>query len=161
MKTIIIPTRFGYPTLDLYINGRKSTFKSGEEISVEDSVADVIENAIALTPKYDSEANSGKIYNHAIRFHAYKNDGTYICFVDYDIHSSKNKPFTSLEDAFVNSPTMLMATKDEKDIVVIKNFVSDGARYYHLFADPISQSVSYRDLSPKRAGAFTDTVTEL
>ena len=51
MKTIIIPTRFGFPTLDLYINGRKSTFKSGEEISVEDYVADVIENAIALEPK--------------------------------------------------------------------------------------------------------------
>jgi hypothetical protein len=51
MKTIIIPTRFGFPTLDLYINGRKSTFKSGEEISVEDSVADVITNAIALEPK--------------------------------------------------------------------------------------------------------------
>lgn len=51
MKTITIPTRFGFPTLDLYINGRKSTFKSGEEISVEDYVADVIENAIALEPK--------------------------------------------------------------------------------------------------------------
>lgn len=58
MKTIIIPTRFGYPTLDLYINGRKSTFKSGEEISVEDYVADVIENAIALEPKQGR--NKGK-----------------------------------------------------------------------------------------------------
>lgn len=51
MKTITIPTRFGYPTLDLFINGKKYTFNSGVEISVEDYVADVIENAIALEPK--------------------------------------------------------------------------------------------------------------
>ena len=54
MKTIIIPTRFGFPTLDLYINGRKSTLKSGEEISVEDNIVEAIENAIALEPKQEA-----------------------------------------------------------------------------------------------------------
>lgn len=51
MKTITIPKRFGYPTLDIYINGKAYTFKSGEEITVEDNVADIIENAMALAPK--------------------------------------------------------------------------------------------------------------
>ena len=51
MKTITIPKRFGYPTLDITINGAIYTVKSGEEITVEDSVAEAIENAIALEPK--------------------------------------------------------------------------------------------------------------
>lgn len=51
MKTITIPKRFGYPTVDIYINGKAYTFKSGEEITVDDNVADIIENAIALAPK--------------------------------------------------------------------------------------------------------------
>ena len=51
MKTITIPKRFGYPTLDITINGKEETFTSGVEISVEDSVAEAIENAIALAPK--------------------------------------------------------------------------------------------------------------
>ena len=51
MKSITIPKRFGYPTLDVKVNGTVYTLKSGEEITVEDSVAEVIENAIALEPK--------------------------------------------------------------------------------------------------------------
>lgn len=52
MKTIIIPKRFGYPTLDITLNGKVYTVKSGEEITIEDHLAEVIENAIALAPKY-------------------------------------------------------------------------------------------------------------
>ena len=51
MKIITIPKRFGYPTVDITINGKEETFASGVEISVEDSVAEAIENAIALAPK--------------------------------------------------------------------------------------------------------------
>lgn len=51
MKTITIPERFGYPTLDITINGKEETFASGVEIEVDDSVAEAIENAIALEPK--------------------------------------------------------------------------------------------------------------
>lgn len=51
MKTITIPKRFGYPTVDITINGVEQTFASGVEISVEDSVAEAIENAIALAPQ--------------------------------------------------------------------------------------------------------------
>lgn len=51
MKTITIPKKFGYPTLDIHINGEKYTIESGKEISVADEVAEVIENAIALEPK--------------------------------------------------------------------------------------------------------------
>ena len=53
MKTIIIPKRFGYPTTEITINGRGYPLQSGVEISVEDSVAEAIENAIALAPKHD------------------------------------------------------------------------------------------------------------
>ena len=51
MKNITIPERFGYPTAEITINGVEKAFASGVEISVEDSVAEAIENAIALTPK--------------------------------------------------------------------------------------------------------------
>ena len=51
MKTITIPKSFGYPTVDIVINNVKHTLLSGVEISVEDYIAEVIENAIALAPK--------------------------------------------------------------------------------------------------------------
>lgn len=51
MKTITIPKRFGYPTLDITVNGKVYTVKSGEEITIEDHLAEAIENAIALEPK--------------------------------------------------------------------------------------------------------------
>ena len=51
MKTITIPKSFGHPTLDIVINNAKHTFRSGEEITIDDHIAEVIENAIALTPK--------------------------------------------------------------------------------------------------------------
>lgn len=51
MKTITIPKRFGYPTLDITVNGKVYTVKSGEEITIEDHIAEAIENAIALAPK--------------------------------------------------------------------------------------------------------------
>jgi hypothetical protein len=53
MKTLTIPKRFGYPTLDITVNGIEYTVKSGEEITVEDQVAEAIENAIALEPKHE------------------------------------------------------------------------------------------------------------
>lgn len=52
MTTITIPTKFGYPKFDIYINGKKYTLQSGVEITVEDNVAEVIENALDLAPKY-------------------------------------------------------------------------------------------------------------
>ena len=51
MKTITIPKSFGYPTVDIVINNVKHTLLSGVEISVEDYIAEVVENAIALAPK--------------------------------------------------------------------------------------------------------------
>ena len=50
MKNITIPKRFGYPTVDIAINGKEETFQSGVEISVDDSIAEAIENAMALEP---------------------------------------------------------------------------------------------------------------
>lgn len=51
MKTITIPKSFGYPTLDITINGKTYKVKSGEAIETEDAVAEVIENALELAPK--------------------------------------------------------------------------------------------------------------
>lgn len=52
MKTITIPKSFGYPTVDIVLNGMRHTLQSGVEITVDDALAEVIENAIALAPKY-------------------------------------------------------------------------------------------------------------
>lgn len=51
MKTITIPERFGYPTVGIIANGEHYTLNSGAEITVEDHIAEIIENAIALAPK--------------------------------------------------------------------------------------------------------------
>ncbi len=53
MKTITIPKKYGFPTLDITVNGKEYTVKSGEEITVEDHIAEAIENAIALAPKFE------------------------------------------------------------------------------------------------------------
>lgn len=52
MKTITIPKSFGYPTMKIIANGKHYELKSGEEIIVEDHLAEIIENAVALAPKY-------------------------------------------------------------------------------------------------------------
>ena len=57
MKTITIPKKYGYPTLDIKVNGKKYTVNSGVEITVEDHVAEVIENSIALAPKIGVSRN--------------------------------------------------------------------------------------------------------
>lgn len=57
MKNITIPKRFGYPTVDIAINGKEETFQSGVEISVDDSIAEAIENAMALEPKVGVSRN--------------------------------------------------------------------------------------------------------
>lgn len=51
MKTITIPKRFGYPTMEIIANGKRYEFKSGEEITIEDHLAEIVENAIKLEPK--------------------------------------------------------------------------------------------------------------
>jgi surface protein len=61
MKTLTIPIRFGYPTLDITVNGKEYTVKSGEEITVEDQVAEAIENAVALEPQPDAKAGKTSI----------------------------------------------------------------------------------------------------
>ena len=50
MRTIIIPKKFGFPTVDIIFNGKTHTLKSGEEITIEDHLAEIIENAMALAP---------------------------------------------------------------------------------------------------------------
>ena len=57
MKTITIPKKYGFPTLDITVNGKEYTVKSGEEITVEDHIAEAIENALALAPNVGVSRN--------------------------------------------------------------------------------------------------------
>lgn len=58
MKTITIPQSFGYPTVDIVLNGKRYTLQSGVEITTEDSLAEIIENAMALAPKIGRNKSS-------------------------------------------------------------------------------------------------------
>ena len=53
MKTITIPKSFGYPTTEIIANGKTYTLNSGVAITVEDHIAEIIENAVALAPKVE------------------------------------------------------------------------------------------------------------
>ena len=86
MKTINIPKRFGYPTVDIYINNKTYTLKSGEEITVDDNVAAIIENAIALAPKEAPQLVQQKAILVVTMKYAYTNGGKeyYTCDTAYD-----------------------------------------------------------------------------
>lgn len=60
MKKIIIPKSFGYPTMDIVINYKRYTLLTGVEIEVDDSIAEVIENAIAFDPKEGSPIDTSQ-----------------------------------------------------------------------------------------------------
>ena len=47
MKTLTIPKSFGYPTAKIVVNRNEHILNTGVEITVEDHIAEVIENAIA------------------------------------------------------------------------------------------------------------------
>ena len=50
-KTITIPKKFGYPTMKITVNGKAHTVETGKEVTVDDAIAEVIENALKLEPK--------------------------------------------------------------------------------------------------------------
>lgn len=52
MKTITIPKSFGYPSVDIVVNNMRYNVKTGEEVTIDDHIAEVVENAMALAPKY-------------------------------------------------------------------------------------------------------------
>lgn len=57
MKTIIIPERYGFPTVDITINGVMQTFNTGIEVEVSDEVASLIEEAEAMYPVVEENAH--------------------------------------------------------------------------------------------------------
>jgi hypothetical protein len=74
MKNITIPKKFGYPTVNITVNGIEYTLETGVEIEVDDHVAEVVDNALALEPKEDPNAGGGsgggtQLYKHHIVFH--------------------------------------------------------------------------------------------
>lgn len=86
MKTITIPKSFGYPTVDIVINNIKHTLKSGVSISVEDHIAEVVENAMALAPKEAPQLVQSKEILVVAMKYAYTNGGKeyYTCDTTYD-----------------------------------------------------------------------------
>lgn len=60
MKKIVIPKRFGYPTFDIVFNYKRYTLNTGVEIEVDDGLAEVIQNSIALQPKEDENAHENQ-----------------------------------------------------------------------------------------------------
>lgn len=86
MTTLTIPTKFGYPKANIYLNGKKYTFKTGEEITVEDNIAEIVEKAIALAPKEDPRLVLSKEILVVVMKYAYTNGGKeyYTCDTAYD-----------------------------------------------------------------------------
>ena len=70
--TIIIPKRFGDPTVTIEINNIKYTYPTGVEIEPEYEVYEVIKAALLLEPQLDPNAGAGggasgtKLYRHTI-----------------------------------------------------------------------------------------------
>ena len=86
MKTITIPKSFGYPTVDIVVNGKKYTVKSGEEVTIENHIAEVIENAMALAPKEKPRLLQQEAILVVAMKYAYTNGGKeyYTCDTPYD-----------------------------------------------------------------------------
>lgn len=86
MKTITIPKSFGYPTVDIVVNNIRYTVKSGEQVTVDDHVAEVIENAIALAPKAAPQLVQSEAILVVTMKYAYANGGKeyYTCDTAYD-----------------------------------------------------------------------------
>lgn len=114
MKTIIIPTSFGYPTVDVLVNRKRYTLETGKEITVPVAVAEVIENALALQPKTDPNAGSGggggRVYHHRVTAtfqHMSWDLGMASAFSGhpaplvamFDVYSTNPNAFASINDA--------------------------------------------------------------
>lgn len=56
MVKITIPKSFGHPTAVFIVNHKRHDLQTGVEIEVDDAIAEVVNNAIALKPKKDPDA---------------------------------------------------------------------------------------------------------
>ena len=56
MVKITIPKSFGYPTAVFIVNHKRHVLQTGVEIEVDEAIAEVVNNAIALKPKKDPDA---------------------------------------------------------------------------------------------------------
>lgn len=161
MKQIIIPTKFGYPTVDIVINEKKYTLKSGTPINVNDAVAAVIENAIALEPKMGMK--SSVMYHHKMKI--YMSNGITI----YDNHYSSSSEPHSLEEwatscglqGIVNAmhPCVYVDSNNGKieNTAIIRFDTSNGA------SNPTCLMIMNGDVNPVQATVtnFEDTVMPL
>lgn len=135
MKTITIPKSFGYPTLDIIINGKKHTLQSGIEITVEDALAEVIENAMALAPKYGR--NISKF--------AQRTEGSIL-----EVNESDLEGITTISSyAFYNC--------DSLTDVVIPNSVKSIGRYAFSYCDNLVKVVLPESIISIDERAFFDS----
>ena len=125
MKTITIPKSFGYPTVDIVINNVKHTLKSGEEITIDDYIAEVVENAIALAPK----------------------QGRYLSMFDQYVEGSITKfKEEDLDGAEIIAPYVFYKYDNLQSVVVPKGVTSIGLSAFRYCAKltrvEIAESVS-------------------
>lgn len=65
-KTITIPTAFGYPTADFFVEGIKYTYETGKAVSVDDKVAEIVANGAALDPKEGTPSQNVRYVVNAV-----------------------------------------------------------------------------------------------
>ena len=145
-KIITIPTRFGYPTADIFVNNQHYVFPSGVEIEVDDAVAGVIENAIALEPKEGSPSGGCmKLYRHKV---SSKSSGT-IEFV-----TARKEEYTSnLTSAFRDALKCMFAENIVVGLTQIAQY--DIRIYYFSYANGNVNSYTWH-----YEEGFTDTVED-
>lgn len=100
-RNIGIPTSFGYPTVTIKVNGKEYTVETGKPVLVDDAVAEVIENAMALAPKTDPSAgDGGNLYQHSISMEL--SDWGNVCVSYISSSNEKIENFNALQGIMYN-----------------------------------------------------------
>ncbi|MBQ8399559.1 MAG: hypothetical protein IJX08_06260 [Clostridia bacterium] len=66
MAKLTIPKEFGYPSIDVWVNGKKYTYATGELIYVPDEVAEVLQAKYSAIPVPKKEPPFGKLVVNAV-----------------------------------------------------------------------------------------------
>lgn len=146
MKTIVIPTRLGYPTATFTINGIEYTYATGVTVSVEDAVADVIKNIEALEPK-QGESSGGRLYKHFI-----ENGDTDNKLI---VISTSNTPVSTMSEVV----SLFEGCVSAKHGTKFSTIVGKGNNYDFVYFNCFSNQ--YDSVSMYNFDGLVDTVTPL
>ena len=59
-KTITIPAESGFPSIDVWVNGKKYSYPTGQSVSVPDEVAAVLQAGYSVLPEPEQEPPFGR-----------------------------------------------------------------------------------------------------